>query len=153
MSSELSNEGSDWAHPPRLEFKLTTHQQAPKWFCGRGRCARQAINFSLVFWLMPPRQRHRQPPPIWLSRFSARRCWATLRYDADAYERRQLEAFRRHLRLHDIPYFGPSHRIFVRGRYSGQYFPASLRSLLMLEYVPRRVHVPTDWLPHKCQFC
>jgi hypothetical protein len=42
---------------------------------------------------------------------------------------------------------------FVRGRYSGQYFPASLCSLPTLEYVPCRVCVPTDRLLHKCQFC
>ncbi len=93
------------------------------------------------------------PPTIRLSWLTARRRWATIRHDADDYDCQRLEAFHRQLRLHKIPYWGPSHRIFVRGHYSGRYFPASLCQLLALEYIPRRVRVPADYFPHKCNFC
>ncbi len=90
-----------------------------------------------------------------MSWFTARRRWATLHHEADHYDRRCLEAFHRQLRLHEIPYWGPTRRVFVRGHYSGSYFPASLRQLLALDYVPRqvRVPIPADHFPHKCRFC
>ncbi len=102
---------------------------------------------------MPRQRQHRQPPPIRLSWFSARRRWATIYHGADNYERRHLEAFCRQLRLHKIPYWGPSYRVFVRGHHSGRYFPASLCQLLELKYVPRKVRVSTDYSPHECIFC
>ena len=101
---------------------------------------------------MPP-QRNRQTPPIKLSGLTARRRRATFCQDADEYKRQCLEAFRCHLRVHDIPYFKPSHRVFVLGPHSQRYFSTTLQSLLELKYVPRKVKVPTSWLPHHCQFC
>ncbi len=41
----LKQQGSNCAHPLRLKITLTTNRQALKWFCSRGRCAHQAINF------------------------------------------------------------------------------------------------------------
>jgi hypothetical protein len=101
---------------------------------------------------MPPRRTH-ELPTIKLSWFSARRRWATIRQDANEYECQRLDAFRRHLRLHEIPYFGPAHRVFVLGPHLGLYFSTFLRSLLELKYVPRKVRVPTPWLPLYCHFC
>jgi hypothetical protein len=40
----------------------------------------------------------------------------------------------------------------ARGHYSGRYHSASLRQLLVLEYVLQRVRVPTDYFPHECIF-
>ncbi len=102
---------------------------------------------------MPPRQQLQQPPTIRLSWLTAQRRWATIRHDADDYDRRRQEAFRHQLQLHEISYWGPSYRMFVRGHYSGRYHLASLRQLLALEYVPQRVRVPTDYFPHECIFC
>jgi hypothetical protein len=104
---------------------------------------------------MPPQRQRQQPLTIRLSWFTARRRWATLCREADHYDCRRLEAFRRQLRLHKIPYWGPTRRVFMRGHYSGSYFPASLRQLLALDYVPQRVQVPipTDHFPHKCRLC
>ncbi len=104
---------------------------------------------------MPPQRRRQQPPTIRLSWFTAQRRWATLRHKADHYDCRRLEAFRRQLRLHKISYWGPTRRVFVRGLYSGSYFPASLCQLLAIDYVPQRVRVPisADHFPHECRFC
>jgi hypothetical protein len=101
---------------------------------------------------MPPR-RNRQLPMIKLSWFSARRHWATIHQDADEFDHQRLDAFFCHLRLQEVPYFGPAHRVFVLGPHSQLCFSASLCSLLELEYVPRKVRVPTPWLPHYCHFC
>ena len=68
-------------------------------------------------------------------------------------ERKRLEKFRYHLRFHDIPYFNKSYRVLVRGPYSRQFFSTSLGSLLSLDYVPRKVKIPTKWIPHKCIHC
>jgi hypothetical protein len=104
---------------------------------------------------MPPRRRQQPPPTIRLSWFTARRCWATLRHEADHYDRQHLKAFCHQLPLHKIPYWGPIRRVFVRGHYSGSYFSASLCQLLALDYVPHRVRVPIpeDHFPHECRFC
>jgi hypothetical protein len=68
-------------------------------------------------------------------------------------ERKRLEKFCYHLRFHDIPYFNKSYRVLVHGPYSRQFFSTSLGSLLSLEYVPRKVKIPTKWIPHKCIHC
>ena len=45
--------------PCRLRIMLTTNRQVPKWFCSRGRCAHQVINFcgapssNKQPWLLP----------------------------------------------------------------------------------------------------
>jgi hypothetical protein len=101
---------------------------------------------------MPP-QRNCQTPPIKLSWLTARRCRATFCQVADKYKCQCLKAFCCHLRVHNIPYFKPSHRVFVLGPHSQRYFSTTLQSLLELKYVPRKVKVPTSWLPHHCQFC
>ena len=66
---------------------------------------------------------------------------------------RLLKRFRHHVRNHDIPYFHSSHQVCVLGPHSRQYFRTSLRSLLTLDYVPRKVKIPTNHVPHKCRFC
>jgi hypothetical protein len=101
---------------------------------------------------MPP-QCNRQTPPIILSWLTARRRRATFRQDAGEYKRQCLKAFHCHLRIHNIPYFKLSHRVFVLGPHSWRYFLTTLQSLLELDYIPRKVKVPTAWLPHHCQFC
>ena len=103
---------------------------------------------------MPPR-RNRQPPAHNLSWFSAPRRWATIRsiLEIDTHDRRLLEWFRYHVQVHDIPYFHSSHQVFVLGPHSRQYFRTSLRSLLTLDYVPRKVKIPTQSVPHDCFFC
>ena len=58
-----------------------------------------------------------------------------------------------HVRVHDIPYFHPSHQVLVLGLHSRQYFRTSFRSLLTLDYVPRKVKIPTSHIPHDCRFC
>jgi len=102
---------------------------------------------------MPPR-RNRQPPAHNLSWFSAHRRWATIRsvLEIDAHDHHLLERFRHHVRVHDIPYFHPSHQVFVLGT-QHQYFRTSLRSLLTLDYVPGKVKIPTSYVPHDCCFC
>jgi len=103
---------------------------------------------------MPPR-RNRQPPAHNLSWFSAHRRWATIRsvLEIDAHDRRLLEQFRHHMRVHDIPYFHSSHQVFVLGPHSHQYFRTSLRSLLTLDYVLWKGKIPTSHVPHDCRFC
>ena len=92
---------------------------------------------------MPPR-RNCQPPAHNLSWFSAHRRWVAVRsvLEINAHNRRLLERFRHHVRVHDIPYFQSSHQVFVLGPHSRQYFRTSLRSLLTLDYVPRKVKYP-----------
>ena len=60
---------------------------------------------------MPP-GRNRQPPAHNLSWFSAHRRWVAVRSvsEIDAHNRRLLERFRHHVRVHDIPYFQSSHQ-------------------------------------------
>ena len=103
---------------------------------------------------MPPR-RNCQPPAHNLSWFSAHRRWVAVRpvLEIDAHNRRLLERFRHHVRVHDIPYFQSSHQVFVLGPHSRQYFRTSLRSLLTLGYMPRKVKIPTNHVPHECRFC
>ena len=103
---------------------------------------------------MPPRC-NRQPPEHNLSLFSAYHRWVTVRsvLEIDARDRRLLERFRHHVRVHDIPYFHSSHQVFVLGPHSRQYFRTSLRSLLTLNYVPQKVKIPTYHVPHECRFC
>lgn len=103
---------------------------------------------------MPP-SRNRQPSEHNLSWFSAHRRWVTIRsvLEINAHDRRLLERFRHHVRVHDIPYFHSSHQVFVLGPHSHQYFRTSLRSLLTLDYVPRKVKIPTYHVPHECRFC
>jgi hypothetical protein len=103
---------------------------------------------------MPPR-RTRQSPPHNLSWFSAYRCWATLIPTLTPSSRncRRLEMFQHHIPTHDIPYLGASHQVFIIGPHSRQYFRTSLRSLLTLDYVPRKVKIPVRQLPHDCFFC
>jgi len=109
---------------------------------------------ALIRTLMPPR-RNRQPPEHNLSWFSAYRRWVTVRsvLEINACDRRLLEWFRHHVRVHDIPYFHSSHQVFVLGPHSRQYFRTSLRSLLTLNYVPQKVKIPTHHVPHECRFC
>jgi len=96
---------------------------------------------------MPPRRNH-QPPEHNLSWFSAHRRWVAVRsgLEINTHDRRLLKRFRHHVRNHDIPYFHSSHQVFVLG-------PHSLRSLLTLDYVPRKVKIPTNRVPHECRFC
>jgi hypothetical protein len=103
---------------------------------------------------MPPR-RNRQPPEHNISWFSAHRRRGTVRsvLEINAHDRRLLERFRHHVRVHDIPYFHSSHQVFVLGPHLRQYFRTSLRSLLTLDYVPRKVKIPTYHVPHECRFC
>ena len=103
---------------------------------------------------MPPR-RNRQPHAHNLSWFSAHRCWATIRsvLEINAHDRPLLERFRHHVRVHDIPFFHPSHQVFVLGPHLRQYFRTSLRSLLTLDYVPRKIKISTFHVPHDCHFC
>ncbi len=100
-------------------------------------------------------RRARQPPPHNLSWFNAPRRTATLRHvlEIDARDRRRLERFRHHIRAHDIPYLSTLHQVYVQGPHSRQYFRTSLRSLLTLNYVPRKVKIPVYHLPHDCIFC
>ena len=102
-----------------------------------------------------PLRCNRQPPEHNLSWFSAYRRWVTVRsiLEINARDRRLLERFRHHVRVHDIPYFSSSHQVFVLGPHSRQYFRTSLRSLLTLDYVPRRVKRPTNHVSHECRFC
>ena len=102
-----------------------------------------------------PTRRNRQPPARNLSWFRAPRRIATLRrvFGIDARNQRRLEQFRHHIREHDIPYFTPSHQVFVLGPHSRQYFRASLLSLLTLDYVPLKVRIPGPSVPHDCIFC
>jgi hypothetical protein len=102
--------------------------------------------------IMPPR-RTRQPPAHNLSWFSAPRCWATLHLRIKEHDCRRLERFRHHIRIHDIPYFCASHQVFALGPHSRQYFRISLRLLLTLDYVPRKLKIPVRQLPHDCRFC
>jgi len=99
---------------------------------------------------MPPR-RNRQPPAHNLSWFSAHRRWVAVRsvLEIDTHNRRLLEWFRHHVRVHNIPYF----QSFVLGPHLRQYFRTSLRSLLTLDYVPWKVKIPTNHVPHECRFC
>jgi len=104
---------------------------------------------------MPPR-RNRQPPAHNLSWFSAPCCWTTIRsvLEIDAHDRCLLKRIRHDVvQVHDIPYFHPSHQVFVLGPHLRQYFRTSLRSLLTLDYVPRKVKIPTQHVPHDCFFC
>jgi hypothetical protein len=103
-----------------------------------------------------PHRRIRQPPSHKLSWFYIPRRQASL-YQLqgiiDERDRRCLEKFRHHIRAHDIPYCRASHQVYVQGPHSRQYFRTSLRSLLTLDYVPRKVKIPVHHLPHDCQFC
>jgi hypothetical protein len=49
-----------------------------------------------------PTRRTRQPPAHNLSWFSAPQCWTTLCQESNARNRRRLEEFRHHIRVHDI---------------------------------------------------
>jgi hypothetical protein len=102
---------------------------------------------------MPPRH-HRHPyyPNLlsW-SYVPARR--TSLCLTEKDIESKRLEQFRRNLRLNDIPYFKKSYKVLVRGPYSRQFFFTSLGALLPLDYVPRKVKIPTKWIPHKCIHC
>ena len=101
---------------------------------------------------MPPqRTRHPQPNLLSWSYVPARRTSLCL-LEKDL-ERKRLEQFRRHLRVHDIPYFNKSHKVLVRGLYARQFFSTSLGALLSLDYVPRKVKIPTKWIPHRCIHC
>jgi len=102
-----------------------------------------------------PLRRNRQPPAHNLSWFSAHCCWVVVRsvLEIDAHNHRLLERFRHHVRNHDIPYFHSSHQVFVLGPHSRQYFRTSLCSLLTLDYVPRKVKIPTNHVPNECRFC
>ncbi len=102
---------------------------------------------------MPPRRHHHLHSPNLLSweHVPARR--SSLHVIEKDLERRRLEKFRYHLRFHDIPYFKKSYKVFVRGPHSRQFFSTSLGSLLSLDYVPRKVKIPTKWVPHKCIHC
>jgi hypothetical protein len=102
--------------------------------------------------IMPPRRTH-QSPAHNLSWFSTPQRWAALHHGIDEHDRRHLEKFRHHIRVRDIPYLRASHQVFALGPHSHQYFQISLRSLLTLEYVPRKVKIPVRQLPHDCQFC
>ena len=55
--------------------------------------------------------------------------------------------------MHNIPYFNKSYKELVRGLYSRQFFSTSLGALLSLDYVPRKVKIPTNWIPHNCIHC
>ena len=107
---------------------------------------------------MPPR-RTRQPPTHNLSWFSTPRRQVVphqvhgLIDERDRRDRHRLERFRHHIRTHDIPYLCASHQVYVQGPHSRQYFRTSLRSLLTLDYVPRKVKIPVHHLPHDCRFC
>ena len=103
---------------------------------------------------MPPRRNH-QPPAHNLSWFSAHCRWSTIRsiLEIDAHDRCLLERFRHHVQVHDIPYFHSSHQVFDLGLHSRQYFRTSLRSLLTLDNVPRKVKIPISHIPHNCRFC
>ena len=103
---------------------------------------------------MPPR-RNRQPPAHNLSWFSAPRRQATLPTAPaiEARDRHRLEKFRRHIRIHDIPYFRASHKVLVRSQHSRQYFRTTLRLLLQIDYVPKKVKIPAPAIPHDCRFC
>ncbi len=93
---------------------------------------------------MPPRRhRHLHFPNLLLwEHVPARR--TSLRTIETNLERRRLEKFRYHLRFHDIPYFKKSYKVFVRGPHFRQFFSTSLGSLLSLDYVLRKVKIPTD---------
>jgi len=67
--------------------------------------------------------------------------------------RLRLECFCHHIRAHDIPYLSASHQVYVQGPHSRQYFRTSLRSLLTLDYVLRKVKIPVYHLPHDCILC
>jgi len=103
---------------------------------------------------MPPRRNH-QPPEHNLSWFSAHCHWVAVQsvLEINTHDRCLLERFRHHVQNHDIPYFHSSHQVFVLGPHSRQYFRTSLRSLLMLDYVPRKVKISTNHIPHECRFC
>ena len=108
---------------------------------------------------MPPR-RTRQPPTHNLSWFSTPQCQVVLHQvlhglidELERRDRRRLERFRHYIRAHDIPYFCASHQVYVRDPHSCQYFRTSLRLLLTIDYVPRKVKIPVHHLPHDCQFC
>jgi hypothetical protein len=101
-------------------------------------------------WVMPPR-RTRQPPIHNLSWFSTPRRQVVLHQvyglinERDRRDRRRLERFRHHICANDIPYLCASHQVYV--------LRTSLRLLLTLDYVPRKVKIPVHHLPHDCQFC
>ena len=101
---------------------------------------------------MPPR-RIRQPPPHELSWLYVPRRQASL-YQLQGiinkWDQRRLEI---HIRAHDIPYCRASHQVYVLGPHSRQYIRTSLRLLLTLDYVPRKVKIPVYHLPHNCRLC
>ena len=104
---------------------------------------------------MPPR-RIRLPPPHELSWLYVPRRQASLhqlREIIDERDQRRLKKFHHHIRAHDIPYCRASHQVYVLGPHSRQYFRTSLRLLLTLDYVPRKVKVRVHHLPHDCRFC
>jgi hypothetical protein len=55
--------------------------------------------------------------------------------------------------VHDILCFNKSRKVLVRGLYTRQFFSTSLGALLSLDYVPRKVKIPTKWIPHTCIHC
>ena len=95
---------------------------------------------------MPPRRHHHSHR----SNLSRR---TSLRAIEKDLERERLEKFCYHIRFHNIPYFKKSYRVLVRGLHSRQFFSTSLGSLLSLDYVPRKVKIPTKWIPHCCIHC
>ena len=98
-------------------------------------CHRHLCSPNLLFWEHVPAQR------------------SSLCAIEKDLERRRLEKFCYHLRFHNIPYFKKSYTVLVRGPHSRQFFSTSLGSLLSSDYVPRKVKIPTKWIPHKCIHC
>ena len=121
-------------------------------------CKAQTSRHEHILRVMPPR-RTRQPPTHNLSWFSTPRRQAVLHQvhglidKRDRRVRLRLERFCHHIRAHDIPYLCASHQVYVQGPHSRQYFRTSLRLLLTLDYVPRKVKIPVHHLPYDCQFC
>ncbi len=104
---------------------------------------------------MPPRSTC-QPPTHNLSWFSAPRRLTTIHQVhgiIDERDRHHLKRFRHHIHPQDIPCLCSSHQVYLQGPHSRQYFRTSLRSLLTLDYVLRKVKIPVHHLPHDCQFC
>jgi hypothetical protein len=71
--------------------------------------------------------------------------------ESDTRDRCCLKEFRHHICVHDIPYFRATHKVFILGPHSRQYFRISLCLLLTLNYVLRKVKISTPAIPHNCQ--
>ena len=94
----------------------------------------------------------KHPKPVPLSWFQVPAQRVTLYQLEKNRERKRLERFRRHLHLHDIPYFGRSYKVLVRRLHSRQFFSTSLGALLSLDYAPHKVKIPSLWFSHLCQY-